>query len=147
MANNESETRKKPGRSLGRTIATVIVASGIVYLLGVGLVSVIPQIFTPARADLPQELSCQDGLDELRAELLDRAGERVSAGGSDTRDLRAWLDDWDARYHGLEPRCEGNQYQRWTLVGRLRRRIEGTLERFDREDGALARATKRASST
>jgi len=147
VAKNESETRKKPGRRLGRTIATVIVASGIAYLLGVGLLSVIPQIFYPAQADLPEDLSCGEGLDELRAELLDRAGERVAAGGSDTRDLRAWLVDWDARYHGLESRCDGDQYQRWTLVGRLRRRIEGTLERFDREDGALARATKRASST
>ena len=122
--------------------------SGIAYLIIMGLVSVVPQVFYPETAEIPDELTCPEGVDELRTELLDHAGERVAAGGdANPTELRTWLREWDARFHALETRCEGSELDRWTLVGRLRHRIQGMLERYDGAEGELARATQRASST
>ncbi|MCB9596184.1 MAG: hypothetical protein H6719_25910 [Sandaracinaceae bacterium] len=116
-------------------------AGGILYLIGVGFYSVIPQLFSPETADLPADLTCSEGVDELRDELMTHASTRITTGGeADPADLRSWLRGWDGRYHALEPRCSAGDLDRWTLLGRLRYRIQGTLERFDREDGELVRA-------
>lgn len=148
MAEPKHETEKRSGRRLGRRIATVIVVSGIAYLIGVGLISVIPQIFYPPAASLPDDLTCADVLADLREELLSRAGAHIERGGSESSgELRAWLDDWDRRHSGIDARCEGSERERWERLDRLRRRLQGTLERFDREEGELARETNRASST
>ncbi len=148
MAEDEPETPSPPGRRTGRAIATTVVAGGILYLIGVGFYSVIPQIFDPPTAELPEELTCADGVDDLRDELLTRAGARVSAGGeADPTSLRAWLRGWDGRYHALEARCGAAEHERWSLLGRLRRRLQGTLERFDRDDGEIARAIGSSTPT
>ena len=148
MAEPHTQNEKRSGRRLGRRIATVVVVSGIAYLIGVGFFSVIPQIFYPPTASLPDDLTCANVLGDLRGELLSRAGDHIERGGSESPgELRAWLDDWDRRHAGLDDRCDGSERERWERLDRLRRRLQGTLERFDREEGELARATNRASST
>lgn len=148
MTEPRSETEKHSGSSLGRRIATAVVLGGIAYLIGVGIYSVIPQVFSPPTATLPDDLTCTDGLTDIRAELLSHAATRIEQGGSDSPDdLRAWLRGWDRHHAALETRCQGDELGRWEMLGLLRRRLQGTLERYDREVGELARATNRASST
>ena len=83
------------------------------------------------------------------AELLQTAGHRVErAGAPSLPDLHDWLRDWDRRHVALEGRCSSElERERWSLLGRLRHRLQGTLERFEREEGVLARAMNRASMT
>ncbi|GAB5541874.1 MAG: hypothetical protein RLO52_32560 [Sandaracinaceae bacterium] len=152
MAERETETDRAPeapaaadtrpgrrSRSLGRGIATSIVVAGLVYLCGVGFYSVIPQVFWPERGEAPEGLSCRDGLTDLRGELLSRAGDRVASGGGGAESLTRWLDDWDRRHLALEARCDGERHDAWQVLGRLRQRLQGTLERFDAEEGGFAR--------
>ncbi len=147
MAEQEPETPSPPGRRTGRAIATTVIAGGILYLIGVGFYSVIPQIFFPPHAELPAGVTCAGGVDDLRDELMSFAGERVETGGdADPAALRRWLRDWDGRYHALEARCDAHERPRWSLLGRLRRRLQGTLERYGREEGELARAIESTST-
>lgn len=147
MAEREPETKKSAPRRLGRRIATLIVMSGIAYLIGVGLYSVIPQVFFPESTPPPDDLSCANGLNGLRDELLSEAGARVEETPNDPADLHGWLREWDRRHTGLESRCTGDEHDGWILLGQLRQRLEGTLERYDREEGELARAFDQILST
>lgn len=150
MAEQKRDTQKRPSesaesrrrsRSLGRRIATGLVVCGLVYLIGVGFVSVIPQVFWPEGADIDPAIGCADGLRDLRGELLAFAGEHVAAGGSDQPSrVRGYLQRWDLRHRGLEARCQSaDESDAWVRLGRMRERLQGTLERFDEEEGALAR--------
>lgn len=124
-----------------------MIAGGILYLIGVGFYSVIPQVFFPPQAELPAGVTCANGVHALRSELLASAGARVEMGGdADPASLRRWLRDWDARYHALEARCSARELERWSLLGRLRRRLQGTLERYGREEGELVRAIESTST-
>ena len=152
MAEPESDTARPPreeasrptrGRSrrLGRRLALAGVVAPLAYLIVVGLASVVPQVFWPPRGDVDPSISCADGLRSLRGELLSRAGERVAAGGgTDGEALRRWLRRWDLSHRALEARCTGPERRAWRLLGQLRQRLQGTLERFDAEEGELARA-------
>lgn len=131
-----------PKRGIYRRIVTVLMASVIVYLCGVGLYSVVPQVFYPQTAEIPADLTCRDGLGRLRAELLTYSADRIRL-PSDTEaaPVAAFFAEWDPRYMGLESRCASDsEAEAWELLGRLRQRVEGTLERYDREEGELARA-------
>jgi len=146
VAERETETdREDPrresrrSRSLGRGIATAVVVAGLVYLCFVGFYSVIPQVFWPERGEAPDGVSCAAGLTDLRGELLARAGDRVASGGGDQASLTTWLDGWDRRHLALEARCDGERHDAWQVLGRLRQRLQGTLERFDAEEGGFAR--------
>ncbi len=137
----ESAESRRRSRSLGRRLATGLVVCGLLYLIGVGLLSVIPQVFWPEAAEVDPSISCADGLRDLRAELLAFAGEHVARGGSDDREtVRNFLGPWDLRHRGLEERCEGDERDAWVRLGQMRERLQGTLYRFDAEEGALARA-------
>lgn len=121
-------------------IATVVVVAGLVYIIGVGFISVIPQVFWPEAADTDPAISCAEGLRGLRGELLARAGDHVREGGAEQpRSLRPFLNDWDLRHRGLERRCQGAGHDAWVRLGQMRGRLQATLERFDGEEGALAR--------
>lgn len=147
MAEGKSEKsgRRDPYARVARRIASLIVISGIVYLIGVGIVSVVPQVFWPEKGHVPAGVTCAAGLRELRAEMLARAGEHVASGGSDdARWMRPWLTRWDLRHRALEDRCTGDDREAWVLVARMRERMEGSLERFDEEEGELARQVDRA---
>ncbi len=149
MAQSKSDTTDPPSagrsprgrsRSVGRAIATGIVVLGLVYIVGVGFISVIPQVFWPEAAPLEPGVSCTDGLRALKGELLDRAAARV--GRTDTEepsDLRPYLEAWDRRHAALEPRCGGEGERAWVQLAQMRGRLQATLERFDAEEGALAR--------
>ncbi len=151
MAERKSETARsddesrgaephRRSRSLGRRIATVLVVCGLAYLVGVGLISVIPQVFWPEAAELPTSLSCADGVRELRDELLSFASDHVArAGSDDSREMRPFFERWDLRHRALEARCEGEEADAWVQLGQTRERLEATLQRFDAEEGALAR--------
>ncbi len=127
-------------RSLGRLIATVIVVCGLVYLVGVGLASVIPQVFWPATAELPPSMTCGEGLRELHDDLLTYAGEQIARGGDDDpQRMRPFFHRWDLTHRALEARCHGEEADAWVELGQTRERLEATLQRFDEEEGALAR--------
>lgn len=138
----ESAESRRRSRSLGRRLAIGLVASLLLYLIGVGLVSVIPQVFWPEAAEIDASVRCADGLRDLRAELLAFAGEHVAAGGSERPGrVRDYLARWDLRHRGLEARCTGaGEDEAWVALGRMRERLQGTLERFDENEGALARS-------
>lgn len=138
---SQPEDRRDRYPRLGRRIASFIALGGVVYLIAVGIVSVLPQVFSPERAELDPSLTCAQGLRDLRGEMLARMGDHVSSGGSeDDAWLRPWIEGWDRRYRGLEGRCEGEDREAWLLVGRMRERVAASLVRFDEEEGALARA-------
>ncbi|HJL15713.1 MAG TPA: hypothetical protein RMH99_08660 [Sandaracinaceae bacterium LLY-WYZ-13_1] len=138
---SEESPGKDRGRSriIGRGIATALVVALLGYLIVVGFTSVVPQVFWPEGAAMPASVSCTEGLRDLRGELLGRAGDRVASGGGDHEALRAWLAGWDRRHLGLEDRCEGEAHGAWEQLGRLRQRLQATLERFDADEGQLAR--------
>jgi hypothetical protein len=100
-------------------------------------------VFWPEKAELPRSTSCADGLDQLSDELLSFASDRVERGGSaDSRDMRPFFRRWDLRHRALEARCEGEESDlgdAWVQLGQTRERLEATLQRFDEEEGALAR--------
>lgn len=134
-----SRARGAGSRRLGRRIAGGAVIVFLVYLIGVGVISVVPQVFWPEMAELDPAIGCEDGVRDLRTELLTFAGERVASAGGDPAALEAYFDRWDLRHRALEPRCQGDGHHAWTLLGRMRGRLESRLERFDAEEGALAR--------
>lgn len=125
--------------ALGRGIASVVVLGGLLYLCGVGLYSVIPQVFWPEAGTVDESVSCVAGLTDLRGELFAGAGDRVANAGGDRASLESWLHGWDRRHLALEARCAGEEHDAWELLGRTRQRLEGTLTRFDATEGVLAR--------
>ena len=130
-----------PRRGLYRRIAGAFFGLIVAYLIGVGLVSVIPQIFWPEQVELPQDLSCREGLSQLREELLSYSSGRVRSPDGVAAGFGPFFDNWDNRHVALESRCaSGNEQDAWELLGRLRQRVQGTLERYDREEAELARA-------
>lgn len=114
----------------------------IIYLCGVGLYSVVPQVFYPQPAEIPEDLTCRDGLGRLRAELLTYSADRIRLpSNSEAAPPGDFFAEWDPRHVALESRCTtGTEGEAWELLGRLRQRVQGTLERYDREEGELARA-------
>lgn len=146
MADSDSARSPEPGsrdgrgrsRSIGRAIATSLVVALLAYLIGVGFYSVVPTLFWPETIEVAEDVSCADGLADLRAELFARAGDRVASGGGERDALRSWLRGWDRRHLAFEARCE-DQHDAWQLLGRLRQRVQGTLERFDAHERELAR--------
>src|SRR5690606_10227867 len=117
-----------------------VVVFALAYLVIVGVISVVPQVFWPTRAEIDPSVGCAEGVRELQDELLTFAGDHVAKGGSaEGGTVRDFLASWDLRYRGLEDRCAGDERRAWKLLGRMRERLQGTLERFDEEEGALAR--------
>ena len=143
QADEDSAAGSRPPRSralaLGRGIASVVVLGFLLYLCGVGLYSVVPQVFWPEPGTVDPSVTCVAGLTDLRGDLFAQAGERVASAGGDQASLESWLHGWDRRHLALEARCAGGEHDAWELLGRTRQRLEGTLERFDATEGVLAR--------
>lgn len=133
------EPAKSKPRSLGRRIATAIYWLLAFYIVGVGVYSIVPQVFYPPSVAPPEGTTCSEGLRSLHGELMAMAGDRVAAGSAHPASQARWMTDFDRRHAGLEARCTGQGHDAWVLLGRLRQRVASTLGRYDAEEGALAR--------
>jgi len=130
---------RRAGR-IGRRVALAVYWTLLLYLAVVGFYSVTPQVFAPdidedARTELPE--ACDPALRLLHEQLREHAA-RTMHRGHDERDF--WR-RWDARYDALSVDCHGEPT--YGDVGQLRHRLQTTLQRFQREDGALSREVER----
>lgn len=125
--------RKKQG-GIGRRLAIGIYSAALAYLVIVGFVSVVPQVFWPV-ADESFDLECADGLELLRHEVDQLRLAYVSTNETDATMLRDALESWDLRLNALAKRCDEDQVH---LLNRYRHRVELELQRYVREDAPLA---------
>lgn len=119
---------------LGRRLAIGIYSIALTYLVIVGLVSVIPQVFWP-ESDESFDLECADGLQLLRHEVDEVRLAYLETNETDPTDLASALESWDLRLNALAKRCEGDQVH---LLNHYRHRVELGLQRYMREDAPLA---------
>lgn len=117
--------------------------AGLVYVIVVAFVSISEQAFappSPASVRAMAAVGCDEGASTLAHDLRAHARAHVE-GASRPADI-AFFDAWDLRWKALAARCTEKKF---TSLARLRHRIEITLRRFDREEGAafarLARGT------
>lgn len=126
---------------LGRRIALLVWAAAMLFMVVVGFVTVLPQVFleepegTDAQAAFA-EGDCGETAETLTAMLLERGGEHV-AEARPAGTLGPFFRRWDARYFAYRRHCGESQTS--AELARLRYRLELTLRRFDREEGAIVR--------
>jgi hypothetical protein len=136
------------GRHTGRLVATGIVWLMIAYAVGIGLISVIPQVFWPtpsAAAEPVLSGSCDEALLTLERTLLERVSARFQPGREPPTEPDAvWLERWDGHYTALRSRCAHDDDHPYELLGRLRHRIGILLRRFEREQAPLIRRIERS---
>jgi hypothetical protein len=131
---------KEQRSGLGRRLAVGIYSVALAYLVLVGFVSVIPQVFWP-ESDDSFDPECAEGLKMLHDEV-DRL--RLSYLGSSETDptaLRDALDSWDRRLSALAKRCNEDQVH---LLNRYRHRVELSVRRSMREDAPIAKRVTEA---
>ncbi len=142
-----AEPEKQRGRGarragrLGRRVALILWAVGMLYMVVVGFVTVIPQVFfeEPEGVDAQAEFAagdCGDTAERLTGMLLERGGEHV-AEARPAGTLGPFFRRWDARYFAYLRHCGESETS--AELARLRYRLELTLRRFDREEGAIVR--------
>ena len=133
-----SAGRAKGGAAkLGRRIARLLWGSFAVYLMAVGFASAVPQTFFP-QIESTSPTSCQTAIQRLHTQLLDQAASTART----TVDDGAFWSDWDRDYLAIRESCDDrDSYRR---VGRLRYRLQTTLRRYAREEGAMSRKITRA---
>lgn len=127
----------------GRRIAGALYVVLVVYVIGAGFVSAVPQIFWPGVAlGIPQiePRHCTAEIEALRTDLLSTAGRHVREPGAEP--LRPFLDPWDERYRALEASC--GALPSYGLLARLRYRVEEHLLRFEADVASLDEDTRRA---
>ena len=131
------------------------------WVIGSGIVSVVPQIFWPGRAHGdagPPAEGCAAAIDALQTDLLDRTGDAArdldgrSRSGIDGPaeaeidptqiDTGAWLDTWDGRYRALEVPC--GHHRSYSLLARVRYGVEEHILRTITETAESAAETRRA---
>ncbi len=128
---------------LGRHFATALYWIVVAYATAAGFISVVPQVFWPAEAyRVPAETppnGCGAAFRELHGDLL-----RLTETRHDptSNPLAPFLRPWDERYRALESSC--GHLHSYTLLSRLRYRLEEDLLRFDTELAPLSAATLRA---
>lgn len=128
---------------IGRRFAIALYWIVVVYVTAAGFISVIPQVFWPADAygvspETPPH-GCAFAFRELHDDLL-----RTAEAHHDPRSnpLAPFLREWDERYRALESSC--GHLHSYTLLSRVRYRLEEHLLRFDAELAPLSAATLRA---
>lgn len=144
-AGDQARPRRRE-RSVGRLAGLAVFWIGTLYLMAVGFWSLTPPIFFPT-SDAPAPASCVDALRTLKAELSARHAARAAGGAASAADTRRWLDDWDARYVAAGPACEGAGATPHADLGRLRVRVETSIERIEREQYPLTRRIDHALET
>lgn len=126
--------KEQRGR-IGRRLVIGIYAIALSYLVIVGFVSVIPQVFWP-ESDDTFDADCVEGLRILHGELDQVRLEYLSSNVSDTAALREAFESWDLRLSALRKRCDEEKVH---LLNKYRHRVELNLQRYMREDAPLAR--------
>lgn len=111
------------------------------FMVVVGFVTIIPQVFLeePEGVDAQAafaEGDCGETAETLTAMLLERAGEHV-AEVRPAGTLGPFFRRWDARYFAYLRHCGESETS--AELAKLRYRLELTLRRFDREEGAIVR--------
>jgi hypothetical protein len=110
------------------------------WLVVVGLSSIIPQIFWPS-GNAAAEGSCESALRGLERELLGRTSQSMAEApaprGRD--DLEKWLRDWDHRLSLTRPTCNQGEQPAWAELLRLRHGMRALVERFDRDEAPRIR--------
>lgn len=106
------------------------------WLVGVGLASIIPEIFWPGGdPSASAQGSCAETLREMREELLTRASESFARAAmpGEREELSAWLEAWDHRLQGANATCNETERKASTELARLRFGMSGLIQRFDLE--------------
>lgn len=134
---------------IGRRIMSGVYALLVVYVIGSGIVSVVPQIFWPAEAHgvSPAEPAegCPAALLALEAELREHAADAardLDGRSSSPEASRAWLDTWDGRYRALEPSC--GRLRSYPLLARVRYAVEDSVLRSIADTAPTAAEARRA---
>jgi hypothetical protein len=111
-----------------------------VWLITVGLASIIPQIFWPS-GEAAAQGSCAPSLRGLSEELLRQTSQSMAAAAShgDREKLEAWLADWDHRLLLARPTCNHQEQPAWAELLRLRHGMHALIERFDRDEAPRIR--------
>lgn len=140
-----ADTRKGRGARragrLGRRVALSLWAMAMLFMVVVGFMTVVPQVFheepegTDAQAAFADR-DCGETAEALTAMLLERGGEHV-AEVRPAGTLGPFFRRWDARYFAYRRHCGESATS--AELARLRYRLELTLRRFDREEGAIVR--------
>lgn len=133
-AQSAREAKARAQGGVGRRVGLALYLTGLVYVIAVAFVSITTQVFAPPSPDAVQAtagVSCEDGARDLARQLRAHATAHVE-GTSHPPDDR-FFSAWDRTHHALSARCDQPRYQ---SLSRLRHRMEITLRRFDREEGA-----------
>ncbi len=128
------QPKEQRGR-LGRRLVIGIYAIALSYLVVVGFVSVVPQVFWP-ESDDTFDADCAEGLRVLHGELDQVRLEYLSSNVSDVAALREVFESWDFRLNALRKRCDEDKV---SLLDKYRHRVELNLQRYMREDAPLAK--------
>ena len=131
---------------LGKRVTVALYFALVVHVVGVGFVSVVPQVFWPERSASPSDLraegpaGCRVALVALQAELMEQTARDTAAEAP--RAPHAWLEGWDARYRSLASPC--GDVAGYSLLARLRYAVEEHLSRFEAEVAPRASESRRA---
>lgn len=131
---------RRAGR-LGRRVALAFWALAMTFMVVVGFKTVIPQVFFQEPEGTDRQMAfaegdCTDTAETLGSMLLERGGEHV-AEARPAGTLGPFFRRWDARFAAYQRHC--GETATGAELARLRYRIELTLRRFDREEGAIVR--------
>ena len=129
------------GRRLGLTVYYLL----LVYVIGAGAISIIPQIFFPSPTLSPQkaaaEIHCAQEIRSLKSELLEKTNDFVNDDRIDRQ--RQWFVRWDKRFHMLGKGCGKLEPTRIELK-KLRDDMESMMQRFYRKKTPLINKIDRA---
>jgi hypothetical protein len=107
-----------------------------VWLVFVGLASLIPQIFELGSRTTSGAESCAKDLNDLTDELLNHTGDWLkSQRRQELHDtLEAFFSDFDRRLMQIKSSCTESESAAFDELSRLRQGVFGMLERFAREE-------------
>ena len=131
---------KEQRGQLGRILVIGVYVIALSYLVIVGFVSVIPQVFLPNK-DESFDVACDEGLRILYEDLDHMRVGYVSSNVIDPAALRAKLRPWDLRLNALRDRCNETKVN---LLSKYRYRVELNLQEYMREDAPLAKTVAEA---
>lgn len=103
---NFTELRNQKAAAIGRRLGLILYFVLLIFVLSAGAISIIPQIFSINRSQsssAPNQLTCTQETQALKAELLDKL--EYSSVNHKTYDIQKWLIRWNERYRATKKRC------------------------------------------